>query len=387
MKTLLTIALLTAANMTLSAQKDNDDLVSNIKRAFTVGERVNNGTKSVNIGDGKELWTITVNDQKNMAEWNVAGGNYSGITWLGNDQYAVVSDKEKADGYYPFTIKLEPNNASVMYVARGAFKSNPEAKTGSDGYSVRDCEGVTFVPSTNTLFISGEGDQQIKEYTLDGKLTGRSLAVPNNAGITAIYPNYGFEALTYNDVTKKFWSVTEHTLKADGERSSCANKTGCLLRVISFNQDLQAEAQYAYKTDAATAKKVGKQYAFGVPAMTALDDGSLLVLEREFYVDDKYVGSFVKCKIYRVMPSASTVVNPDTKLSNLPQTSFMAKELLAEFTTKLNIAHQNIANYEGMCLGPKLSDGRRTLILISDSQGNYGNSLYWLKDYVKVIAF
>jgi len=44
----------------------------------------------------------------------------------------------------------------------------------------------------------------------------------------------------------------------------------------------------------------------------------------------------------------------------------------------------SFANYEGMCLGPKLQDGRQVLILISDSQNQqYGI----LRDWLKTIMF
>ena len=37
----------------------------------------------------------------------IPAGNYSGITWLGGDLYAVVSDKSKEDGFFIFEIKLD----------------------------------------------------------------------------------------------------------------------------------------------------------------------------------------------------------------------------------------------------------------------------------------
>ena len=43
----------------------------------------------------------------------------------------------------------------------------------------------------------------------------------------------------------------------------------------------------------------------------------------------------------------------------------------------------NWANYEGMCLGPKLEDGSQTIILISDSQSRYKGVLQdWIKTLV-----
>jgi hypothetical protein len=62
--------------------------------------------------------------------------------------------------------------------------------------------------------------------------------------------------------------------------------------------------------------------------------------------------------------------------------TFLDKQLVARWRTKLNLTRRNLANYEGMCLGPRLSDGRQVLVLISDSQHRYRGVL---KDWIKVI--
>ena len=98
--------------------------------------------------------------------------------------------------------------------------------------------------------------------------------------------------------------------------------------------------------------------------MAALDDGRLIVLEREVLVPagvprlilDR---SFTKTKLYVVKPSAG-------------YGGILPKQLLCEFETRLSLNAAGIdvalANYEGMCLGPRLPDGRQTLILLADSQ-------------------
>lgn len=50
--------------------------------------------------------------------------------------------------------------------------------------------------------------------------------------------------------------------------------------------------------------------------------------------------------------------------------------------TRLTLLDWSVANYEGMCFGPKLVDGSRVLILVSDSQDNYGGVL---KDWFRTI--
>jgi hypothetical protein len=118
----------------------------------------------------------------------------------------------------------------------------------------------------------------------------------------------------------------------------------------------------------------------GVSELCALDDGSLLVLEREFRVPKKLIGASVEQKLYRVVPKPEQRLNPAERLTD--EVTFLDKQLVARWRTKLNLTRRNLANYEGMCLGPRLSDGRQVLVLISDSQHRYRGVL---KDWIKVI--
>ena len=81
------------------------------------------------------------------------------------------------------------------------------------------------------------------------------------------------------------------------------------------------------------------------------------------------MNSFTIMKLYVVNPSADG-------------SGILRKTLLKSFSTRPTSA--NFANYEGMCVGPTLSDGSKTLVLIPDSQnGSSGLT----KEYVKVITF
>ena len=323
--------------------------------------------------------------QTSMGKWYVPPGNYSGITYLGEDDYALVSDKEKTDGYYPFRIVLSRVDGSILEVRRGALAGNKTPKTDASGMTIRDAEGIVYHPSTKTYFISGEGDQEITEYASDGTLTGRKLNIPNEFSLSSITPNYGFEALAYSAANGKFWTTTESSLTADGVCTSPSNPLAQnVLRLQSFGENLQPLEQYAYRMESASISKFGKIYAMGVPAITALPDGSLLVLEREANISKNYVGSVVNCRIFRVYPDKTKPISSATKLSNKGNYQELAKTEIARFSTKFNITTQTFANYEGMCLGPKLDDGRQTLILVSDSQGGYGNDIVHLNDFLKV---
>jgi hypothetical protein len=94
----------------------------------------------------------------------------------------------------------------------------------------------------------------------------------------------------------------------------------------------------------------------GVSELCVLDDGTLLVLEREFSV---VVFPRLRCRIYEVGFSSVRNVASWRDLSALKGADRVEKRLLYENT--------GFSMYEGMSLGPVLSDGSSMLVLVSDA--------------------
>ena len=291
----------------------------------------------------------------------VPAGNYSGITWLGGSCYAVVNDKSPSAGYYLMTIENDSITGELLSARVDSFMTN--------GQPNRDEEGICYVPQNQSLFVSGEADGQVIEYDLNGQLTGRKLQMPEV--FKTSYANGSLEALTYQARTQRFWTTSEFTLQADGEKPTIKNKIKNRLRLQSFGDDLLPREQYWYETDSTETKKHKGTDILGVSGLAALDDGRLIVLERELYFPKKRIGSYAHVKLYLVDPSQQ---QPGEVLE---------KTLLTEFRTKINLTRRNFANYEGICIGPKLSDGRQLLILICDSQNQFNGILRdWFKPVV-----
>jgi hypothetical protein len=308
-------------------------------------------------------WTVSDKGQKTLS---VASGQYSGITWISSSRYAVVHDKLKGGGIVFFTIPIS-GTGTVGNVTMEKASGTASATTAS-----KDAEGIAW--DGDHLFVSFEKDQSIREYDLEGLPTGRALTIPSDlakAGLSNA--NGGFESLSYNAVTGRFWTTTEMPLKKDSFLSR-------LHRLQSFNDELGPTERYLYRMDAPTKASVesGATYVHGIPALTALDDGRLVVLEREVYVPPRTgnesiwellsiaSNSFANTKLYLVDPVGDTA-------------GILRKSLLTSFSTY----GFNIANYEGMCLGPTLSDGSRCLVLIPDSQGGM-NGL--TSEYIRVVT-
>ena len=286
----------------------------------------------------------------------VEPGEYSGITWLGGNQYGVVSDNLKGGGIARFSIPIDD------YGNVGTVKMEvPKAVATAEGKK-RDTEGIAYVASTNTLYTTSEKNQDIRGYDLLGVETGASLDVP--ADLKDIQDNRGFESLSYNATTGLFWTTTEAPLKADTFFPR-------LHRLQSFTTDGKPAGRFLYQIgEPSQTSENTVAYVFGIPAMAAMDDGRVLVVEREVYVPkgslwEKIQGAFTDIHIFVVDPVHDTA-------------GILRKSLVCHFTT----GAMNLANFEGMCLGPTLPDGSRCLLMIADSQKGSGGLT---QEYVKVI--
>ena len=347
-----------------------------------------------------------------VSSLNIPSGDYSGITRIeGTDSYAIVSDK--ADGFFVVRIPISLSgkvgqivrsrllNGSIFEdeitppadkwsinkaeeIEKGKIELKGDSVIFNQWTSYRDCEGIAYKPSTKSFFISGESDQLILEYDSIGTITGRHLEIPALFSHSNIHSNYGFEALCYNSKTDCFYTTTENQLPVDGPVIGIGSMQGARLRIQSFSaKNLIPKDCYAYITDVPTATSSAQQYAFGVPELCALPSGDLLVLEREFWVGNSLsvLGSFVHNKLYRVLlENAKDISNYDS-ISTLDRSMFLSKKLLLSWETTLSKG--DIANYEGMCLGPMLGDGRQTLLLINDSQHAYKGIL---GEYLMIIT-
>lgn len=326
------------------------------------------------LGDkGKTDIPLTIQriNKQHHFDKQIPAGNYSGITYLGDNLYAVVSDKSPHDGFFVFKITLNPLTADIVDIRNLGFR-------GSD-ITGGDIEAIAYVPSSNMLYITRESDNTIKEYTLEGKITNRQLPTP------FVYQrardNLGLESLTHNAHTHRFWLCNESTLAGDGEQANAVNGIQNQLRLQSLTTDFIPLHQYAYLMDKPHSTTKANLYDMGVVDVTALDDGSLLVLEREFHIPHSKLGAYVINKIYRVIPEESRRIDETEPLT--AQSSYLTKHFVAEWKTRLSIFHQDIANYEAMCLGPRLADGSQVLVLVSDSQNQAGGVL---KDWFKTIV-
>ena len=360
---------------------------------------------------GAQDWKVVRENPQKAFPKTVAAGNYSGIAHLHDDIYAVVSDKSDSALYFNFRILVNPKTGELEQVENLGFTERTDG-TLNDGKPWQgqekgfDHEAIVKV-SDSTLVITSEGYCRLKEYpVLPTSANAPKVGYQQNLwesrwASADFYPNYNFESLAFDSVRQYLWTIPESTLRKDGQPATPQNGLANRLRLMRLNwgkmkedsnkeecseqesskKDFRYMITYAYQMDQPSTHKKADIYVMGVSELCALPDGQLLVLEREAFIPKIKIGAFCKCKLYLINPLNSEEFSMKEKFSS--DTPFLKKRLLTEWKTGLSLSKRSFANYEGMCLGPKLEDGSQVVILLSDSQDQYAGVL---KDWFKTIV-
>ena len=360
---------------------------------------------------GAQDWKVLRENPQKAFPKTVAAGNYSGIAHLHDDIYAVVSDKSDSALYFNFRILVNPKTGELEQVENLGFTERTDG-TLNDGKPWLgqekgfDHEAIVKV-SDSTLVIASEGYCRLKEYPiLPTSADAAKVDYPQNLwesrwSSSEFYPNYNFESLAFDSIRQYLWTIPESTLRKDGQPATPQNGLANQLRLmrldwgkmkenrnkeeyseqVSSKKDSRYMTPYAYQMDQPSTHKKADIYVMGVSELCALPDGQLLVLEREAFIPKIKIGAFCKCKLYLINPLNSEEFSMNEKFSS--DTPFLKKRLLTEWKTGLSLSKRSFANYEGMCLGPKLEDGSQVVILLSDSQDQYAGVL---KDWFKTIV-
>ena len=364
-----------------------------------------------NLLAGAQDWKVVRENSQKAFPKTVAAGNYSGIAHLHDDIYAVVSDKSDSALYFNFRIQVNPKTGELEQVENLGFTERTDG-TLNDGKPWLglekgfDHEAIVKV-SDSTLVIASEGYCRLKEYPIlpisadTAKVGYQQNLWESRWPSSDFYPNYNFESLAFDSVHQYLWTIPESTLRKDGQPATPQNGLVNRLRLMRLNwgkmkedsnreeyseqvnskKDSRYMMTYAYQMDQPSTHKKADIYVMGVSELCVLPDGQLLVLEREAFIPKIKIGAFCKCKLYLINPLNSEEFSMKEKFSS--DTPFLKKRLLTEWKTGLSLSKRSFANYEGMCLGPKLEDGSQVVILLSDSQDQYAGVL---KDWFKTIV-
>ena len=284
---------------------------------------------------------VKVMRQQSLKRYGIPAGNYSGITHIGGNRYAVCDDKGP-DGFHLWDIDIDLRTGKILDVHHVKF-----CKSGAPN---RDAEDIAYVPDLQTIFMVSEADSRIYAYTLDGT----PLPLMSEPLLPGKNHSTGLEGLTYDPQRHILWAIQEN----DGTHHSPLFSLSLPLSTLNSQPSILNSSFLILNSQFSTPDSPKGRSTHGISALCAMADGRLLVLEREAYVPQKKIGAWCRCKLFSIYPEKPS-----------------EKRLLAEWRTRLNLTARSWANYEGMCLGPQLEDGRQVIVLLSDSQNRYGGVL------------
>jgi hypothetical protein len=248
-----------------------------------------------------------------------------------------------------------------------------------------DTEEILLLPD-DTLLISSERDRAnrpwIRHFALDGTMLGE-LPLPNvfvpasSPGRDArpvqtrgIRGNLGFEALAFSPRESAVYALNEEALAQDGPITTLrAGTLDRLLRYAWSDDQASPGRQVVYRTDKFFATPVPPdQFADnGISAMVWIRD---LLPEFDFIFMEKafVTGVGNNVNLWGVTTGNADDVSDQAALAQPFDGRLVGRTFLA------NVGSVGVTpdNLEGMTRGPRLSDGRTALLIISDD--NYSNT-------------
>lgn len=268
----------------------------------------------------------------------------SGIAYAGETGYWAVGDNG-AKAIWGVYTSLNLGTGRIRSSLVTAAVEAPEL--GSDS------EGIALRPGRGTAWVADEATSTIGEFSLSTGAKVGSVAVPAIYRPANVQGNFGLESLAFGDGS--LWTANEEALKSDGPLSTTA--AGSWVRIQRFSgPEFAPAAQYAYLTD-----PISQMSPFvaversGLVDLLVLPDGRLLALEREL---GGWLPRF-RSRVYLLDLTGATDV---ATLPSLADGGFTpaAKTLLWQGVF-------GFTNFEGMTLGPRLTDGSYSLLLVSDN--------------------
>jgi hypothetical protein len=232
-----------------------------------------------------------------------------------------------------------------------------------------DPEGLTLAKS-GELIVTSEGIATrgiapwVRRYSLGGMFLG-DLPVPDaflpTSATHGVRQNLAFEAAAVAPNGRHLFVGMENALAQDGPASTLTTESPS--RILRYNLATgRLDAQYVYVNDRVAEPPVpATNFSVnGLVELLPFNDNFMLSMERSFSVGAPGTGNTIK--LYSVaFPGADDVDG----LESIAGTTVrpVEKTLLLDLRT-LGIPLDNV---EGMTIGPRLPDGRRSLVLVSDN--------------------
>lgn len=255
----------------------------------------------------------------------------SGIARAVDGTYFAAADRGGV--VYRATIGVD---SATGEIGTNAFERLPGSR-GTDLEAIATAGGTVWVADEASNSVLRVGDGAVL------RLGGASYAQCGR--------NRGLESLAATSDGSTLWVCNE---EAAPPETNAVRLAKFVRSASSDGLDWNCETMVAYRPDAVAGQPFRGLAMSGVSDLTVLSDGTLLALEREFSRKGQFPS--VRIRIYEIGFEGADDVR---RVANADQVRPVSKRLVFELPSMP-------VNFEGICEGPTLADGRRTLILVAD---------------------
>ncbi len=304
---------------------------------------------------------------ENMIIEGTTVGGLSGIDY--NDgTYYLVCDDSRNPRYYE--AKIDINNSKITNI------DIQKVVLVKDATNFLDLEAIRFNSNTDQVLITSEGHIKKQKDPL-------FFNVDSNGNVENVFElpqafksnseqkprhNGTLEGLSLSVDRNGYWIAMELPLEADGPEPQLM-KTKSPVRITYIDRNTkQPQKQFAYLLDSISKQPKGNFAVNGLADILEYDKNKFFVIERSYSSGLGNQGNTIKIFKVAILKATNTL-----KYNNLKDTRYLAatKELVFDFEQVRNqLTDSSIDNIEGITFGPRLPNGNKTLILISDNNFN-----------------
>jgi hypothetical protein len=366
-------------------------LGAGVARAAPV-ELIGVGVMPGDASDGLSLSPALLEDGKTPHDR--AGGWGSGIAYSGvGNLYLATPDRGPADGatsyidrYYVLAIDVSPGAATPvsLRLVRATTLTNENGgllvgtatafdATNSPASARFDAEAVRL-SGTGTFFVSDEYGPFLSEFGPGGERL-RTFALPDKFLITApsgvaaaeLPPanskgrqgNRGMEGLAISPDGSTLFGLMQNALIQDGALDAANARVGLSTRLLQLDRASGATRELVYVLD---------HPGNGLNEIVAVNDHQFLVIERDGAAGAKAA----RKNIYSIDITGASDVScvPALAQSGLPEGIVPVRKtlLINLLDPAFGLAGASFPEkIEGLTFGPRLPDGRLTLLVTSDN--------------------
>ena len=312
------------------------------------------------------------------ANWQWAGTRVeglSGIDYNANaDEYYLISDDRsqyQPARYYTARISIKDNGFDTIQILRVDTLRDRHGQ--AFPFKAVDPESIRYDALSGFRIWSSEGErtpssgryiQPMVRYINQRGYQLDSLPLPAHLSIykeeKGARDNGTIEGISFSPDYRKIWICMEEPLYQDGPRID-TNDNSSYLRLTAIDRfSVQPLAEYAYQPDPvvespipATAFRIN-----GVPEILFIDSVQLLIMERSYSTNR--AGCSIRIYLASI-EGASSILGLESLRNNRA-----VKPLSKRLLLNMDELGMMVDNVEGICFGPRLPNGNRSVLLVSD---------------------